>query len=82
MAKHTLDPKRLGLACGILWCAGVLFMAIISMLFGTGPLTWQLISEWYIGAGPTPSGALIGTIWAFFDGGIGGYVLAWLYNQL
>ncbi len=28
------------------------------------------------------AGAVIGAVWGFIDGAIGGFVFAWLYNKL
>ena len=36
----------------------------------------------YIGYKPTVLGSVLGGIWGFFDAGIGGVVVAWLYNML
>jgi hypothetical protein len=41
-----------------------------------------LISKFYIGYSITPIGSLLGLVWAFFDGLIGGAIFAWLYNKL
>jgi hypothetical protein len=41
-----------------------------------------LISKCYIGYSITPIGSLVGLVWAFFDGLIGGAIFAWLYNKL
>jgi hypothetical protein len=42
----------------------------------------SLISSIYIGYSITPIGSLVGLVWAFFDGLIGGAIFAWLYNKL
>ncbi len=36
----------------------------------------------YRGYEISPIGSVIGFIWAFIDGYIGGLILAWLYNKL
>jgi len=36
----------------------------------------------YRGYAVTPLGSLIGMIWAFVDGLIGGAIFAWLYNLI
>jgi len=35
----------------------------------------------YLGYTPTVLGSIIGGIWGFVDAGIGGLLLAWLYNK-
>jgi len=39
-----------------------------------------MISSLYIGYAATLLGSIIGAIWAFVDGFIGGVIVAWLYN--
>jgi hypothetical protein len=54
-------------------------------LINRGGISWgsgiiQGMSTLYIGFKPTIRGSVIGGIWGFFDAGIGGVVVAWLYN--
>jgi len=44
----------------------------------TGEAT--LIGRVYRGYTISPIGSLIGLVWAFFDGLIGGAIFAWVYN--
>jgi len=80
MAK--LDVKAFGLACGILWSAVMLILGIINIFCGWGSAFSGLMASLYIGYKPTILGSLIGALWGFADAGIGGVVLAWLYNKL
>ena len=80
MAK--LDVRALGLSCGILWALGMLIMGILNMAFNWGDAFVALMSSLYIGFKPTVSGIIIGAVWGFVDAGIGGVVIAWLYNKL
>jgi hypothetical protein len=41
-----------------------------------------MIGRLYRGYTISPAGSLIGLIWAFADGLLGGLILAWLYNLL
>ncbi len=36
----------------------------------------------YIGYKPTMPGSIIGGIWGFFDAGLAGVIIAWLYNKI
>jgi len=36
----------------------------------------------YLGYKATPGGVVIGMIWAFFDAGIGGWLVAVIYNWM
>ncbi len=80
MAK--LDVKALGLTLGIVWGASVAVMAILAMTVNYGGPFVNALSKFYIGYGLTLRGIIIGAVWGFFDAGIGGVVIAWLYNKL
>ena len=80
MAK--LDVKAFGLACGIIWGIGVFLLGIGGLLFGYGAKCGEALASVYIGYTPTLLGSAIGGIWAFVDAGIGGLIIAWLYNKL
>ncbi|MFH0908483.1 MAG: bacteriophage holin [bacterium] len=77
-----LDLKAFALTCGIIWGLGLFFLTwwIIAFDGATGEPT--LIGRLYRGYTISPVGSVIGLIWAFFDGLIGGVVFAWLYNKL
>lgn len=76
---NKLDPKALAFAIGISWASGIFFLGILSM-FGIGNHIVEIISNVYIGYSSTVKGIIIGTIWAFLDGAIGGLIIAWIYN--
>jgi len=77
-----LDPKAFALACGSTWAIGVILLALISLFAdGYGSSVISLISTVYRGYRPDIPGAIIGGIWGFADGAIGGYILAWFYNK-
>jgi hypothetical protein len=77
-----LNVKALALTSGIL-CGGGLFLLtwwIIITGGATGETT--LIGRVYLGYTISPLGSVIGLIWAFVDGLVGGAIFAWLYNLL
>ena len=76
------DVKAFALTCGLIWGLGLFFLTwwIIAFDGPTGEVT--LIGRVYRGYAITPVGSLIGTVWGFFDGLIGGAIFAWLYNRL
>ena len=81
MAK--LDTKAFGLAAGILWGVSLIVMGIIAIIApGYGGGFVAIVSSMYIGYKATILGCFIGGIWGFIDAGIGGLILAWLYNKL
>lgn len=78
----NLNVKAFGLTCGIIWGLGLFFITwwIIAFSGATGETT--LIGRLYIGYRISPAGSIIGLVWAFVDGLIGGLVFAWLYNLI
>lgn len=82
--NKKLDVKAFGFAIGILWAATVLIMSVLAAS-QIGEWTMPVIeflSTFYLGLKATLTGALIGGVWAFVDGFIGGIIFAWLYNKI
>ncbi len=78
-----LDVKALALACGLLWGFGLLLMTWwIILLDGSSDTPTFIARGVYRGYGFTFVGSLVGFVWAFVDGLIGGAVLAWVYNAI
>jgi hypothetical protein len=77
-----LDVKAFALTCGIVWGLGLpLLTWWIMALDGTSTdPTW--LGHVYRGYNLTFAGSLIGAVWAFFDGLIGGAIFAWLYDLI
>jgi hypothetical protein len=80
MAK--LDVKALGLTLGLVWAVGILIMGILATASGYGAGFMRALGTVYLGAAPTIKGSIVGAIWGFVDAGIGGLVIAWVYNKL
>ena len=80
MAK--LDVKALGLTLGIIWAGAIFIMGMAAMLFNYGAGFIAAIGRVYIGTNATILGILIGVMWGFVDAGIGGVLIALLYNKL
>jgi len=76
---EKLDAWALGASAGIVWALCILVVAI-GAKFGYGTGWIDLFSEFYIGFGTDVTGILIGALWAFVDGVIGGALLATFYN--
>ncbi len=77
MTKLRVVP--VGLAIGFTWGIGVLLLGWISAA-GWGARLVDVLSSLYLGYAPTLLGGLVGGLWAFVDGFLGGLVLAFLYN--
>lgn len=77
-----LDVKALALACGLLWGLGLFFLTWWVIFFDGASGDPTIIARVYRGYSLSPVGSVIGLLWAFFDGLIGGAILAWLYNLI
>lgn len=77
-----LNVKAFALAFGLIWGFGLFALTwwIIAFDGATGDVT--LIGRLYRGYSISPAGSLIGLVWAFADGFVGGLIFAWLYNLL
>ena len=77
-----LEIKAFGLVCGLVWGVGLFLLTwwIIAFEGATGDVTF--IGRMYRGYSISPAGSVIGMVWGFFDGLIGGLIFAWLYNLL
>jgi hypothetical protein len=79
MAK--LSVKALGLSTGLVW-AFCNLLAGWTAMFGWGGKYVDLMSSIYIGYSASILGGIIGGVWAFLDGLIGGLLIAIVYNKL
>jgi hypothetical protein len=77
-----LDIKAFALVCALVWGVGLFLLTWWIMAFdgATGEMT--LIGQVYRGYSLSPVGSLVGLVWGFFDGLLGGALFAWLYNVL
>ncbi|HKK05356.1 MAG TPA: bacteriophage holin [Gammaproteobacteria bacterium] len=77
-----LNIKAFALTCGLVWGLGLFFLTwwVIAFEGSTGDVT--LIGHIYRGYTVSPTGSVVGLVWGFFDGLVGGAVFAWLYNVL
>ncbi|MCL5671666.1 MAG: hypothetical protein M1423_10290 [Acidobacteria bacterium] len=78
-----LSVKGLGLAAGIIWAGGILCVGLVNLWappYGAGFLA--AISSIYPGFHNSRHflDVLVGTGYGLVDGGIGGWIFAWLYN--
>ena len=77
-----LNVKAFALTCAILWALTMLLMTIFMVLRGDTCSFMDNFTSIYFGYSVSWVGAIIGTIWGFVDGLIGGAIFAWLYNKL
>ena len=79
-----LSVKAFALSLGILWGAVVFLVGIGHLIWpGYGTAMLELAASIYPGYSVGGFGSVIvGTLYAFVDGAIGGAILAWLYNAV
>lgn len=77
-----LNVKAFALACGLVWGVGLFLLTwwLIALDGATGETTF--LGHIYRGYNVSPAGSVIGLVWAFIDGAIGGAIFAWLYNLI
>ena len=74
-----LNVKSFSLSFGLAFGIYMLFLGWVSAL-GWGIRDVSIISNLYIGYGPTFVGGIIGGVWGFVDGAICGYLISTFYN--
>ena len=75
-----LKLLALGLAMGIVWGLSVFAATIYSLIRCADGTHLCLLKFFYLGYSLSFVGSLIGLIWGFADGFVGGVVIAFLYN--
>jgi len=77
-----LNVKAFALACGLVWGVGIFLLTwwIIALDCATGEVPF--LGQLYRGYSISPTGSIVGLIWASLDGAIGGAIFAWLYNLI
>lgn len=77
-----INIKAFALAAGLWWGLGMFALTWWMILFqgATGDPT--VLGRVYRGYSLSPVGSLIGLVWGFVDGLVGGAILAWLYNNV
>lgn len=77
-----LDVKAFALTCAVVWGLGLPLLTwwMMALDGSNADPTW--LGHIYRGYNLTFAGSLIGAVWAFFDGLIGGAIFAWLYDLI
>jgi hypothetical protein len=79
-----LSTKAFALAFAALWGGCMLVVGFLNAVFPPyGAEFLRVMSSVYpgYGAAPTVAGVLVGAIWGVVDGGVAGFLFAWLYNR-
>lgn len=80
-----LSIRGLALAAGLLWGGGLLVIGLANLAWpGYAAEMLKTCSSIYPGyhASGTFGDLIVGALYGFVDGGIGGAIFAWLYNTL
>ena len=77
-----LNVKSFSLTTGLVW--GIAIFSLTWWVIAFDGITGEptLIGRLYRGYSISPMGSIIGLVWAFIDGLIGGAIFAWLYNLI
>jgi len=75
-----LDVMGLSLSLGVVSALCMLLMGVAA-LNGWGVSWFELTAEYYVGMTLTPGGVVLGGVYGFIDGFIGGALISWLYNK-
>jgi hypothetical protein len=78
---EKLNVKALALSLGATWSFFMLCIGWTSM-FGWGTRVVEVMSSVYIGYAPCFVGGIIGALWGFLDGAVGGLIIALVYNAV
>ncbi len=78
---EKLSVKGLAIGLGASWAICMLFAGWAS-IFGWCTEFVEVMSSIYVGLKPTFLGGIIGAVWGFIDGAIGGLIIAVVYNAV
>jgi len=77
-----LNVKAFALTCGLIWGIGLFVLTWWIILIEGFTDDPTFIGRIYLGYKISALGSVLGLVWAFFDGLIGGAIFAWLYNLI
>ncbi len=75
-----LNVRAFAVTCGLIWGFGLFALTWWVIAFDGATGDSALIGTVYRGYSISPTGSLIGLVWALPDGFVGGLIFAWLYN--
>jgi hypothetical protein len=78
---NRLNVKALAIAVGSAWALCMLF-AGWAAIFGWSVKFVEIMGSVYIGYEATFVGGIIGALWGFLDGAVGGLIIALIYNAI
>lgn len=75
-----MTPLEIGIVAGVVWALVLTVWALVSVTLGEASHWIVLITYIYEGFDFSAKGILIGAAWAFCDGFVSGFVLAYLFK--
>lgn len=78
---ERLNVRGLAVGLGVAWSMCMLFSGWVA-IFGWCRKFVEVMASVYIGFKPTFIGGIIGGLWGFIDGMIGGAIIAFVYNLI
>jgi len=75
-----LKKRAFGIALGLFWGLAILLGTWWMLIVGAQGQIFSKISVFYYGYSVSFIGGLVGFVWSFVFGFIGGVIFAWLYN--
>jgi len=76
-----LDIRAFAIACGVI-AAVMMLVGTWAYVLALGPTQWEFVAKFYKGYSVSWLGGIVGAIYGFIDGAVGGIIFAWLYNKL
>lgn len=77
-----LNPKRLGVAGGLLWGGSLFILTLLAVYSGYAAHWLSLFTSIYPGYSVSLTGSLVGFLYGFLDAFVDLFLLAWIYNKL
>lgn len=77
-----LNPRKLGLAAGIVWGLSMFVCTILAMWTGYSGMFLHMMGSIYPGFTISWLGVFLGAIYGFIDGFVGFFLLGYVYNKL
>jgi len=77
-----LNVKAFALTTGLFWGVGLFLITWWIILLDGATGDTLIVGYVYRGYCVSPTGSIIGLLWGFIDGLIGGAIFAWLYNLI
>jgi len=79
--EMRLNMKAFSLTCALFVGVGLFLATWWIILFNGSSGEATFIGNVYRGYNISPIGSVIGLVWGFLDGLIGGFIFSWLYNR-